>query len=42
MSGCNGQEPVSEAHVTHLLPGERELLAECHRGQVYLALWTDR
>ena len=37
MSGCNGQEPI-EPHVTHLLPGERELLAECHRGRVYLAL----
>ncbi len=37
MSGCNGQEP-SELHVTHLLPAERELLAECHRGRVYLAL----
>jgi hypothetical protein len=29
---------MSEAHVTHLLPAERELLAECHRHQVYLVL----
>lgn len=26
-----------EPHVVHLLPGERELLAECHRHGVYLA-----
>ncbi len=34
----NGQVPESEQHITHLLPAERELLAECHRHQVYLAL----
>ncbi|MGH3684998.1 MAG: hypothetical protein ACRDQ9_21020 [Pseudonocardiaceae bacterium] len=27
-----------EPHVTHLLPAERELLAECHRRRVYLAM----
>jgi hypothetical protein len=29
---------VSELHVTHLLSAERELLAECHRHRVYLAV----
>ncbi|MGH3694939.1 MAG: hypothetical protein ACRDRX_13290 [Pseudonocardiaceae bacterium] len=29
---------MSEPHVTHLLPAERELLAECHRHRVYWAL----
>ncbi len=29
---------MSEWHVTHLLPAERELLAECHQRRVYLAL----
>lgn len=28
----------SEPHVTHLLPAERELLSECHRGRVYLTM----
>lgn len=30
--------PVSQQHFVHLLPAERELLAECHRHRVYLAL----
>lgn len=34
----NGQAAESEQHVVHLLPAERELLSECHRHQVYLAV----
>ncbi len=34
----NGQVAECGLHVTHLLPGERELLDECHRHRVYLAV----
>jgi hypothetical protein len=34
----NGQVAECELHVTHLLPAERELLDECHRHRVYLAV----
>ncbi|MGH3875310.1 MAG: hypothetical protein ACRDSR_28085 [Pseudonocardiaceae bacterium] len=34
----DGQGADVEPHRVHLLPGERELLAECHRYRVYLAI----
>lgn len=34
----NGQLAEHEPHVIHLLSAERELLAECHRCGLYLAL----